>query len=376
MSHFLLTVVLPGYIQESDLGPAIDAALQPFHEYESTGVKDQYVVWVDCDEEVRKGYDTPEERYRNLTTGKHIHPYNDACYTPATKQELDLLTENGYSADKYFGSSSVSIGAKHFNITKKGSLICIRRTPEELGCESVEVKGEEAYGNIRKYAKEHYGYEPDEHGRFGHWTNPNKKWDWFTVGGRYANRLLSKLGNHEDILRAKDIDFAGMRKERQANYLAEFAEAFGKFRQANPGLTEEMAYAEVLNWRKHDIAAQKAYETYATECAAFIQEATPIPFWELFKGSIIFDKKFQAIQEFYTWQDKDILDPREYVFTFAAYQTYALLLKDGQWVGRGDMGWWGISRNEAHKSSWDSSVSKFIESLDPEDWVVVVDCHI
>lgn len=47
MSHFTVMVITP-----ADSNTSLDAQLQPFHQYECTGIEDQYVVWVDSTEEV------------------------------------------------------------------------------------------------------------------------------------------------------------------------------------------------------------------------------------------------------------------------------------------------------------------------------------
>ena len=59
MSHFTVLVITP------DNNPGtLEAALQPFHEYECTGIEDQYVVDVDVTDEVEKAWDKagPEDR--------------------------------------------------------------------------------------------------------------------------------------------------------------------------------------------------------------------------------------------------------------------------------------------------------------------------
>lgn len=41
---------------------------------------------------------------------------------------------------------------------------------------------------------------------YEYWTNPNAKWDWFEVGGRWSNRLRLKNGERADSALLCDID--------------------------------------------------------------------------------------------------------------------------------------------------------------------------
>jgi hypothetical protein len=59
----------------------------------------------------------------------------------------------------------------------------------------------------------------------------------------------------------------------------------------------------------------------------------------------------------------------------ASVATYAVL-HDGTWHARGDMDWFGISNDIMTYAEWDKEFSELVDSLDPDDEVTVVDCHI
>lgn len=43
----------------------------------------------------------------------------------------------------------------------------------------------EAYeNNLDKFASEFHEYEKHEN-MYGYWKNPNSKWDWYQIGGRW-----------------------------------------------------------------------------------------------------------------------------------------------------------------------------------------------
>ena len=57
---------------------------------------------------------------------------------------------------------------------------------------------------------------------------------------------------------------------------------------------------------------------------------------------------------------------------------FCYVTEEGDWIERGDMGWWGCVSNEKDSNIWESEFKNYIKSLDPEDnlLVTVVDFHI
>jgi len=108
MSHFSVLVVTENPEQ-------VEAALQPYHEYECTGTEDQYVRFVEED-------------------------------------TSDLQKEHREHLEKYPDS-----------------------TKEDFG----------------QFVQEWHGYEM-KGGKWGRHTNPDAKWDWWKVGGRWSGFLKPK----------------------------------------------------------------------------------------------------------------------------------------------------------------------------------------
>jgi len=50
------------------------------------------------------------------------------------------------------------------------------------------------------------------------------------------------------------------------------------------------------------------------------------------------------------------------------------LLSDGVWNSRGDMGWFGVSRNETN--NWQEQFKSILDSISEETVLAIVDCHI
>ena len=52
------------------------------------------------------------------------------------------------------------------------------------------------------------------------------------------------------------------------------------------------------------------------------------------------------------------------------------LVVDGQWIEKGEMGWWAITTNEKPQEDWDAEVAKILAKLPAESEVTAVDFHI
>lgn len=284
--------------------------LQPYHEFECTDQNDEYVQDVDVTETMR-------DDYEEFVTDKEHTSFARYC-----------MKDLGIAALK--PGETLDIEERH----KYGYCVIDKE------------------GNVVKVVQR---------------TNPNAKWDWWIVGGRWSGFFKLKNGapgilgekglmgnrNHNpgyaDIAKKKDIDFAGM----------------------------------------EETAAKKAEEIY-DKVAALV----PSMSWESWKSVRTRIKDIDAAQNFYNNQPaiKAISESKEFNFLFRPdqlligreayieaaktkpYIPYAFV-KDSKWFSAGDMGWFGISKNEN-----DPAFTKlFLETLkaaDPETMLAVVDCHI
>ena len=55
---------------------------------------------------------------------------------------------------------------------------------------------------------------------------------------------------------------------------------------------------------------------------------------------------------------------------------YAFVTPDGEWVERGEMGWFGVGSNEMDKDEWDVRFREYLKTLDKDIILTQVDCHI
>ena len=55
---------------------------------------------------------------------------------------------------------------------------------------------------------------------------------------------------------------------------------------------------------------------------------------------------------------------------------FAFISPTGEWHEKGQMGWWAMVSNEKKKKDWEAEFKEFIDGLDKNTMVTVVDCHI
>ena len=161
----------------------------------------------------------------------------------------------------------------------------------------------------------------DEEGNIYSTYNRKSKWDWWTVGGRWNGMLKLKDGGKADSARLGDIDFS----------------------------IDEGIYNRALRFWDVKVDHQPARE--GEDFVTFYKE--------------------NYFRDYYG-------DRETYARTMAQFSTYAVVLPTGEWVGKGDMGWWGVSSETPDEAkAWESSyMERFIEGQSEDLILTVVDCHI
>jgi hypothetical protein len=198
--------------------------------------------------------------------------------------------------------------------------------------------------------KEHkYGYYTkvgDEIRVFAR-TNPNKKWDWYQVGGRWSGKLLHRNGGYVNSLQIKDLDLSRMRDQTELEAVERFEAYRDCFEgQEIPKLGQERGRDNLEDYEHHPvIQAIRAVQATRKEYGLDIDRT--------FCGGDLEKVRKQA--------------RTEACICFAA-------LDGGVWRERGRMGWFGCVSGE--QEDWDSQFAAWLDNLDPETQVTIVDCHI
>lgn len=160
----------------------------------------------------------------------------------------------------------------------------------------------------------------DETGKRGYWQNPNARWDWFVIGGRFRKSMPLKDGGFALSVPLREVDF---------------------------GPVERWHEEAVSFW-------EKAVE-------GKIEEGETAPF--CWPPASELKKRFANAEEYASAHDR--------------FVPYAIVV-DGDWYEQGRMGWWGISDEpeDAEKEWRTGFYDRFIKCLDPNMLVTIVDCHI
>lgn len=204
----------------------------------------------------------------------------------------------------------------------------------------IDVKKEDAEKEIEEflekspqYAKEYkgmtwaeqvmryYGQEIDQDGNILSTYNPNSKWDWYDIGGRWNNLLKTKDGQKVNTCLLKDLDLSP--DKEKYNDAVRFWEIIVEGQPLKDG--EE----EPFNWYKKEyyLERYKTKENYA---------------------------KVQSL-----------------------FSTYAILTDKGEWLESGRMGWFGVSfATNKEGKSWDENYQEILKSMDKDLRITIVDCHI
>lgn len=226
---------------------------------------------------------------------------------------------------------------------------------EERKSNIVTRKFSEVYDSFEEFCEDYHGHDgvDKKTGRYGYWENPNAKWDWYEVGGRWAGSLKIKEEFRSEY-EGTPLGFSwGWDDEQKAIKRAQ--------------LVSDSALAKHVDW---DAYMNK--EDYDRHCR----------FWELIvEGQEPQNEKEEEQVKFNFYRPEYFSNKYPNKGTYAqaqcAFSTYAVL-KDGEWIAKGEMGWFGMSSesSEDGKQFELSFHDNFIKDLPEDAFLCVVDCHI
>lgn len=273
-------------------GADVREALAPYHEYECTGLRDKYVQEIDHTEQVCE----------DIKAGK---PLSECLSCADVPYNVYSTEEEARKQNDDYGFCVVSDGV------------------------------------VKKAVQ---------------FTNPNYKWDWWVVGGRYSSRLLLKDGRQVDSATKAEIDFEGL----EHTHLEMFREQYDSVREA---LGEDIL-RELQSLTDDQIRVRvDAGELPPRAAGNHVTMSNGFKMFNRFDhGEIISIVRMER---------EDYAQVR----VVGAWAPYALVTNDG-WLSRGSMGWFGISCDEIDYVEYLRRVRSTIEALPDDTLITVVDCHI
>ena len=156
--------------------------------------------------------------------------------------------------------------------------------------------------------------------------NPNSKWDWYEIGGRFSDVVPIKDGGYSNEASMRDV---------------------------NINHRDENAYKKALRFWQLYVDGQEPVTEEDEELLKFV--------W--YKKEY-YAERYENAEEYAAWVSG---------FTF-----YAALLPTGEWLEPGQMGWWGVSHATAEDDkAWHKKVKEILKQAQDNDWeITIVDCHI
>lgn len=214
-------------------------------------------------------------------------------------------------------------------------------------------------------------YNEDDHrtevvhyeGEEDYYRNPNAKWDWWTVGGRWSNALMRLDGSMADSVMRGDLAVDAMRSMAAATATAYFDD----LEKAADGTPVATLWEELIAGVEPGTLSPEARETWRAQprVQALRQMAAdrgdPIA-WNLASDLV----------------DLQVLGREHYIerARLQAIPGYATLTAEG-WHAKGEMGWFGTSSDTDDSTmQYLRGVNRLIDGLPPTAWLTIVDCHI
>lgn len=410
MSHFTVMVVGdPDNVEEQ---------LIPFQEHACTGAcPKEYMEFEDVEDEERKNYETGTtkefydnsssswgmvlrtnafEPLKNAKVGNHVVLMirngdidSMGYFERGNTYKCGLAKSDGKCPDTYVWVRVIDIvdndGHPNPGVAFTGDILVeVINPPKEIPLKS-------RYFTFEDYMTQYAGYKErdPEKNRYGRWENPNKKWDWWQVGGRWAGFLLIKP-EFTSIYASESPNFSyGWDEKSKDKILSE--------------CRVDSAKKGHVDWEKMmSIAEESAAKRYDFVMKNIFKDIPPNKLW------VEFDReKDNARDEYWAqprcvawkafekkqWEDRKKNPDAEQVIGFydspdqfnctreqfiqearrQAIHTFAFL-RNGKWAEKGEMGWWACVSNE--NDSWPEVFYKLLQDIPDDETVTIVDCHI
>lgn len=232
-------------------------------------------------------------------------------------------------------------------------------------------------------------WEKDENGEWCEYStyNPNSKYDWYMVGGRWTGEIFTKLkegadavlternygeeswctknGRGIDSIEKRWIDIDGIRNEAEQNAKQKYTSIEALFADGKIPQLPMTLYNLKKSLGDDYKKAREIYNEYDA-----IKEWRKVinPYRDVSDEKYI--TGYEDLEDFQCSLEDYAKRQREGVMS-----TYAIV-KDGEWYSRGDMGWFGISKNDKSDEEWFAFVNKMIDEADDDELITILDCHI
>ena len=207
--------------------------------------------------------------------------------------------------------------------------------------------------------------------------NPQAKWDWWVVGGRWGGYFPFRLEHATSVIMPERrfsspdfkalhcdggpkfaLDLDKLRTEKMDDARERYA-LWAKITAGTPEALSWSVFAENIS-EGNGYTIQQARDEYHSQPRIKALEGTDFQWMDDPVGGL------QIPEELYVERARA-----------QAVPGWGILTLDGRWMEQGSMGWWGL--NDATDGSrigyWEAA-NAYIEALPESTFLVCVDCHI
>lgn len=240
-----------------------------------------------------------------------------------------------------------------FNENLGGAGLEFQDQTEHLNFVLSQLSVSERAGSTLDSLAQTFGFE-QRNGVWGYWSNPNAKWDWYQLGGRWSGEYLHhRDGYAVDQALKRDVDWDTPRRYREGRVRAEYAswraladDALN--RPVDEWCEEAWKSNEPLRlWGSHE--PRRPRDVYES-----VQEMSD-------KEFVFREANWAGLVDSERW---DVLTLQE-ATARCAYPPFYALLDHGQW----------LDEREDRDEPWPSVVQRHIEAASREDLLSVYDLH-
>lgn len=280
MSHFCMWAVTKTDDQEE-----LENVMQPYHEYECTGIEDEYVILVDETNSLQESIDK---------------------YFYADKEEQDQTLEEWI--EDWNGCSNFFTEDENIDISDDSYVVLSKDRTQLI--------------------------------KYFEYTNPNAKWDWWVIGGRWSN--------DQDMMKKSDFDYDAWFEKEKQHYTDLWNLYHPLFEKHKDTLVEWNSNAENINEMREAYYDQPLIKEIRANMDKY-------DLWD------------------FNWRMKQSLE--EYLdFELKTTSPCFGIVKEDGWYEKGKMGWWACVSNE--NPDWNSDFKKLWDSIPDDYYIWNVDCHI
>lgn len=219
---------------------------------------------------------------------------------------------------------------------------------DKYDIEYLNANTDEELYKLQIYEDESY----DKNGNHLTTYNPNSKWDWYEIGGRWNKILLVK----EEV---KDIEEGTPSWENLDSINKKAPEGF---KWVTGAKIKDIEFEKAIEFNNTYNKSIRFWELYVEGQEPQNEEEKEMIKWEIYKKEYYIER----------YETKENYAKINSIFT-----TWALLDEKG-WHEKGEMGWFAMANDT--KDSELLFIEKFTETIQkPENqdkYLVIVDCHI